>query len=120
MGVNEALIKKVKLSLSAGVSTARVDKGAVTQPRDLNEQVLWNRVKAEPSAGIALKGMNNDPRFKSAAGWQKMQAIHTLPDGKKIEIHYQYNKITGIIADMKVVSKQNVPPSLQSGPSIRE
>ncbi|CAG75031.1 hypothetical protein ECA2129 [Pectobacterium atrosepticum SCRI1043] len=48
-------------------------------PRDLNEQVLWNGVKANPSAGYPLTGLNNDPKFPSSAGFQKMSVNHTHP-----------------------------------------
>ncbi|MCU5774492.1 hemagglutinin repeat-containing protein [Winslowiella arboricola] len=86
-------------------------------PRDLNEKVLWNGVKANPSAGETLKGMNNDPRFPASAGFQKMQVTHELPDGSNITIHYQYNSNTGKAYDMKIVTPQANP--LQPGPSLK-
>jgi hypothetical protein len=33
-----------------------------------------------------------------------MQAIHKLPDGSNINIHYQYNSYTGKAYDMKITS----------------
>ncbi|AIK14231.1 hemolysin/hemagglutinin-like protein HecA precursor [Pectobacterium atrosepticum] len=75
-------------------------------PRDLNEQVLWNGVKANPSAGYPLTGLNNDPKFPSSAGFQKMSVNHTLPDGRNIEVHYQYNSLTNKAYDMKVITPQ--------------
>ncbi|WP_244216735.1 hypothetical protein [Rahnella bruchi] len=87
-------------------------------PRDLNEKVLWNGVKANPSAGQKLDGMNKDPRFPASAGFQKMQVTHELPDGSNITIHYQYNSNTGKAYDMKITSPQANP--LQPGPSIRD
>ncbi|WP_244986341.1 VENN motif pre-toxin domain-containing protein [Rosenbergiella epipactidis] len=86
-------------------------------PRDLNEKVLWNGVKANPSAGEVLKGMNKDPRFPVSAGFQKMQVTHELPDGSNITIHYQYNSNTGKAYDMKMVTPQANP--LQPGPSLK-
>lgn len=63
-------------------------------PRDLNEKILWNGIKANPSAGYPLTGLNSDPKFPSSAGFQKMSVNHTLPDGRNIEVHYQYNSLT--------------------------
>ncbi|MEF2241697.1 hemagglutinin repeat-containing protein [Xanthomonas arboricola] len=84
-------------------STARLEQSKV--PRDLNEQVLWNRVKDDPSKGEPLK-LNNDPNFPREDGWQKMQVTHRLPNGNNITIHYQYNERTGKAYDMKVVTPQ--------------
>ncbi|WP_237160182.1 hypothetical protein [Prodigiosinella confusarubida] len=86
-------------------------------PRDLNEKVLWNGVKANPSAGEPLRGMNKDSRFPTSAGFQKMQVTHELPDGSNITIHYQYNSYTGKAYDMKMVTPQANP--LQPGPSLK-
>ncbi|WP_256127243.1 hemagglutinin repeat-containing protein [Xanthomonas euvesicatoria] len=89
-------------------STARLEQSKV--PRDLNEQVLWNRVKDDPSKGEPLK-LNSDPNFFRKDGWQKMQVTHRLPDGNTITIHYQYNERTGKAYDMKVVTPQyNLDP----------
>ncbi len=82
-------------------------------PRDLNEKVLWNGVKANPSNGQPLKGMNNDPRFPASAGFQKMQVSQKLSDGSSITIHYQYNSNTGKAYDMKITTPQRE----QSNPS---
>ncbi|MCC4592824.1 hypothetical protein LL974_16960, partial [Xanthomonas campestris pv. cannae] len=84
-------------------STAKLEQSKV--PRDLNEQVLWNRVKDDPSKGKPLK-LNNDPNFPREDGWQKMEVTHRLPDGNSITIHYQYNERTGKAYDMKVVTPQ--------------
>ncbi|WP_437890355.1 hemagglutinin repeat-containing protein [Phytobacter sp. V91] len=86
-------------------------------PRDLNEKILWSQVKANPSAGEVLKGMNKDPHFPASAGFQKMQVTHELPDGSNITIHYQYNSNTGKAYDMKMVTPQANP--LQPGPSLK-
>jgi filamentous hemagglutinin len=87
-------------------------------PRDLNEKVLWNQVKQNPSKGQILDGMNKDTRFPTSAGFQKMQVNHELPDGSNITIHYQYNSYTGKAYDMKITTPQRNP--LQPGPSLRD
>ncbi len=81
----------------------------------MNEQILWNRIKSDPATGKVLD-LAADPRFPPSNGWQKMQATHTLPDGKKITIHYQYNRVTNKAYDMKVVTPQ--PNPIQPLPSI--
>nr|WP_306304621.1 VENN motif pre-toxin domain-containing protein [Erwinia persicina] len=76
-------------------------------PRDLNEKVVWNQIRANPgSAGEPLKGMNKDPRFPTSAGFQKMEAKQKLSDGSTITVHYQYNSITGKAYDMKITTPQ--------------
>nr|WP_082212210.1 hypothetical protein [Gilliamella apicola] len=85
------------------ISTAKAGK-QVTVPRDLNEQIFWRQVEKNPALGGELPGMNNDPRFPESAGFKKMQAMHKLPDGSNINIHYQYNSYTGKAYDMKITS----------------
>lgn len=87
-------------------------------PRALNEKVLWNQVKQNPSKGQILDGMNKDTCFPTSAGFQKMQVNHELPDGSNITIHYQYNSYTGKAYDMKITTPQRNP--LQPGPSLRD
>jgi filamentous hemagglutinin len=77
-------------------------------PRDLNEKVLWNGVNANPTGGVKLEGMNNDPRFPQSAGFQKMEAKQKLADGSTITIHYQYNSNTGQAYDMKITTPQRI------------
>ncbi|WP_203416165.1 hypothetical protein, partial [Pseudovibrio axinellae] len=98
------------------ISTAKPHQA--TKPRDLNEQTLWNRITNDASAGRPLPGLNNDPRFKSADGFQKMEAVHTTPSGETITIHYQYNSNSGRAYDMKYTTPQRTPPVLQPGPSL--
>ena len=76
------------------ISTADPLKGQYALPRNLNEQIFYESVKANPLQGRDLLGMNNDPNFSKALGFQKMEAIHELSNGKKIIIHYQYRKFT--------------------------
>ena len=76
-------------------------------PRDLNEKVVWNQIRANPgSAGEPLKGMNKDARFPTSAGFQKMEAKQKLSNGSTITVHYQYNSITGKAYDMKITTPQ--------------
>jgi filamentous hemagglutinin len=84
------------------ISTAK--QGQATSPRNLQEQVLWNQILREPATGEKLIGLNNDPRFPTSNGWQKMQATHRLPDGRAISIHYLYNSVTGRAYDLKIDS----------------
>ncbi len=99
------------------ISTAKPGK-QFTQPRDLNEQVLWNQIEKNPSSGYPLKGMNTDPRFPSSAGFHKMSTNHALHDGNNIEIHYQYNAVTNKAYDVKIVTPKR--SDLQPGPSLKE
>ncbi len=86
------------------VSTAKT--GQATAPRNLQEQVLWNQTLRDPASGEKLDNMNNDPRFPTSNGWQKMQTSHTDPQGRSISIHYQYNSISGKAYDMKLTNPQ--------------
>lgn len=72
----------------------------------------------KPQTGTPLP-LGGDPRFPKEAGFQKMQANHSLPDGSNITIHYQYNKNTGKAYDMKIVTPQRVHPALQPGATIK-
>ncbi|MBS9430978.1 hypothetical protein [Photorhabdus akhurstii] len=89
------------------ISTAKPGQ-QVAAPRDLNEQTFWKQVESNPSQGSKLLGMNKDPRFPTAAGFQKMEAKHRLPNGQTITIHYQYNSNTGKAYDMKITTPQRI------------
>ena len=108
---------KILISAAEKISTAKPGK-QFTAPRDLNEQTFWKQVESNPSQGNKLRDMNNDPRFPTSAGFQKMEATHYLPDGTSISVHYQYNFNTGKAYDMKIVTPQRNP--LQPGPSITD
>lgn len=108
---------KILISAAEKISTAKPGQ-QFTAPRDLNEQTFWKQVESNPSQGNKLRGMNNDPRFPTYAGFQKMEATHYLPDGSSISVHYQYNFNTGKAYDMKIVTPQRNP--LQPGPSITD
>ncbi|XKM14515.1 hypothetical protein RCS94_04895 [Orbaceae bacterium ac157xtp] len=98
------------------ISTAKPHQSTV--PRDLNEQIFWKQVQENPANGQILPGMNKDSRFPVDAGFQKMQAIHKLPDGSNIIIHYQYNFNTGKAYDMKIDSLK--PKWPQPGVSLTD
>ncbi|MDJ0023004.1 hypothetical protein [Pantoea eucrina] len=98
---------KILVSAAEKISTAKPGK-QFTAPRDLNEQLLWNQVKENPKSGQVLPGMNNDPRFLSSAGFQKMQVTQKNSEGKSITIHYQYNSNTGKAYDVKIDTPQRV------------
>ena len=76
------------------ISTANPLKGQYTIPKNLNEQIFYENVKANPLQGGELHNMNNDPNFSKALGFQKKEAIYELSNGEKIIIHYQYRKFT--------------------------
>lgn len=96
-------------------STTKPSQSA--QPRDLNEQLVWDRVKSDPSSGQDL-GLAGDSRFPRDEGWSKRQITPDLPDGSSITIHYQYNSNTGKPYDMKITTPQ--PDALQPGPSFQD
>ncbi len=108
---------KILISAAEKISTAKPGLQSAA-PRDLNEQMFWKQVESNPSQGGKLPGMNNDPRFPTSAGFQKMEATHYLPDGSSISVHYQYNVNTGKAYDMKIVTPQRNP--LQPGPSLTD
>lgn len=108
---------KILIKAAEKISTAKPGQ-QFTAPRDLNEQTFWKQVESNPSQGNKLRDMNNDPRFPTSAGFQKMEATHYLPDGSSISVHYQYNSNTGKAYDMKIVTPQRNP--LQPGPSLTD
>jgi hypothetical protein len=96
------------------VSTATPSQ--VTAPRDLNEQIVWNNVLDNPSMGRDTR-LEGDPRFPRQDGWQKMEAVHYLPDNSTVTIHYQYNSNTGKAYDMKITTPE--PSPVQPGVTIK-
>ncbi|WP_303740892.1 hemagglutinin repeat-containing protein [Kosakonia pseudosacchari] len=108
---------KILIRAAEKISTAKSGLQSAV-PRDLNEQMFWKQVESNPLGGTELKGMNKDPRFPGAAGFQKMEATHKLPDGSSMSIHYQYNSVTGKAYDMKITTPQ--PNPLQPGPSLKD
>ena len=65
------------------------------QPQNLNEQLAVEQAISNPKAGTPLK--SSDPRWPTSEGWTKQaQNING------IEVHYQYNTVTGQIDDIKI------------------
>ncbi|MBK4717167.1 hypothetical protein JJB97_18045 [Enterobacterales bacterium BIT-L3] len=98
---------KLLISAAEKISTAKPGQ-QFTQPRDLNEQLLWSQVSENPASGQPLRNMNNDPRFPVSAGFQKMQVTQKTTDGQSITIHYQYNSNTGKAYDIKITTPQRI------------
>ncbi|MBF1995118.1 hemagglutinin repeat-containing protein [Serratia symbiotica] len=98
---------KILISAAEKISTAKPGKQSAI-PRDLNEQIVWKQVQENPAKGEILPGMNNDPRFPTSAGFQKMQVVQKNSKGESITVHYQYNSTTGKAYDMKIDTPQRV------------
>lgn len=98
---------KILISAAEKISTAKPGKQSA-MPGDLNEQIVWKHVQENPAAGEVLPGMNNDSRFPTSAGFQKMQVVQKNSKGESITIHYQYNSTTGKAYDMKIDTPQRV------------
>jgi len=99
------------------ISTANSAKGQVAQPRNLEEGLVVQEVLADPEIGKPLD-LNNDPLFHKDDGFIKMSYSHKLPDETSITVHYQYNKDTGKVYDIKFDSPE--PNPIQPGISIKE
>ena len=80
-------------------SPADIAKGT-TRARDIREQLAIEEAMANPSAGLQLGVVMNDPRWPASAGWVKMQ--QKVGDGQTI-VHYNLNTATGAVADFKIV-----------------
>ena len=68
----------------------------------LEEQLAMKEVMSNPLANAFEVPINmTDSRWLGTEGWVKMQRVVTLSNGTKINIHYVYNKITGVFDDFK-------------------
>ena len=108
---NKELRDENLISNAENISTAKIPEQAI-KPRDLQEQIAWNQVLENPQAGKNLDNMNydnltgkSDRRFPKDAGFQKMEASFERADNRNITIHYQYNKRTGKVYDMKITTE---------------
>lgn len=70
-------------------------------PSTPQETALWRKVVDSPASGKDLE-LKGDPGFRREKGWQKMQ----LTDANGNVIHYQYNTRSGVVTDVKLVSKK--------------
>jgi filamentous hemagglutinin len=99
-----SIIIDSKIKAIENVSTASI--GQTAKPRTLSEKIVMESVKSNPKQGQNLYEMNSDPRFNVHYGFQKMQYVETLSNGKKITVHYQYNSISGKAYDIKIVTPE--------------
>ena len=76
----------------------------------LDEQLAMKEILSDPLDGAEhlRKFRMGDSRWPANEGWQKMQRIIQTSDGTKINIHFNYNKITGAFDDFKF--KQTILP----------
>ena len=74
-----------------------------TVANSLDEQLAMKEVLSNPLDGAEhlRKFKMGDSRWLSGDGWQKMQRIIQTSDGTKINIHFNYNKLTGGFDDFK-------------------
>ena len=73
-----------------GWSTGRGPKNAI-------EQAAWDKVVADPWNGRELPFDLGDPRWPAEEGWVKMERTVN-----GVEIHWNLNKFTGAVEDMKI------------------
>ncbi len=100
-------IRKFDVDLTKGAAEtmdADISLGLRTtgraEPLTLNEKMAYQAVIADPlnSNATVLRIQLNDPRWPASQGWVKM-----AQNIRGIEIHYNYNTITGAIDDIKFI-----------------
>jgi len=91
--------------ISTATNPKNIAKGQVNQPRNIQEQIVWNDVVENPKSGVELRSLNKDQRFPQDAGFVKMSRTVKTKEGKTVEVHYQYNDVTKKVYDMKIVTK---------------
>ena len=91
-------------------STAGAATGS-TLPRNLEETLATEEVKADPALGDAIsKIAMSDARWPASDGWVKMQYVRVVSYGK-IVVHYLLNEMTGAVDDFKIkVDGTDAPP----------
>ena len=90
-------------------STAGAATGS-TLPRNLEETLATEEVKADPALGQAVRKITmSDARWSASEGWVKMAYKRAVSYGK-IEVHYVWNKITGAVDDLKMKLQGSSPP----------
>lgn len=98
-----------KAANDEGLTTAEKKKGTYQKPENLAERMLMNEARQNPQIGRKLEGLNNDPRFTSADGWEKRSMVGKTDNGAVAEVHYQYNNKTGQVADVKATNRNADP-----------
>lgn len=94
------------------ISTKSLGKGSTgrTVANSLDEQLAMKEVLSDPLDGAEYlrKFKMGDTRWSAENGWQKMQRITETSDGTKINVHFNYNKLTGAFDGFKF--KQTILP----------
>ncbi|TYQ15496.1 UNVERIFIED_CONTAM: RHS repeat-associated protein [Acetivibrio alkalicellulosi] len=84
------------------VEVAGIGNTGRVLPNNLNEQMAMEQVLSNPLKGATqLPIKMTDPRWLDADGWVKMQNIVETSNGSRVNIHFVYNKITGVVDDFK-------------------
>ncbi len=92
-----------KTSQASSVSNTSPNSTGRTEPNNLVEKLSMEQVKSDPYSGTELTKIKlGDPRWLSKDGWVKMQQIIPTSQGD-INIHYVYNRQTGVFDDFKFV-----------------
>lgn len=85
------------------VSLGRGSTGRV-MPNSLNEQLAMKEVLSNPLENAMSLPLNlNDSRWLADEGWVKMQRIVITTSEGNVNIHFNYNSITGEVDDFKFV-----------------
>ena len=94
------------------ISAKSLGKGSTgrTVANSLDEQLAMKEVLSDSLDGAEYlrKFKMGDTRWSAKDGWQKMQRIIETSDSTKINIHFNYNKVTGAFDDFKF--KQTILP----------
>ena len=102
-------------------STVKLDEGQIPKPRDGIERAAWHETLSNPQSGKNLtrtdsvssapRPLNDDPNWHWKDGWQKKSAeFRHVSNGvdSYVEIHYQYNKRTKLVSDMKIAVRDDI------------
>ena len=81
----------------AGQAGLGQSKGGRHVPENLKEELGMEEVISNPENGMELEGKNTDKRWPADKGWEKW-----VQNVNGIEIHYEYNPLTGEVDDVKI------------------
>lgn len=98
------LTERAKINKGVGNPVKIEGKGSTGRviPNSLNEQMAMHEVQSNPLQGAKEVPVTmGDERWPASRGWVKMQREITTSDGRKITIHFNYNKVTGAFDDFK-------------------
>ena len=103
-GQNRFNFSEASRGATAGAATGS------TLPRNLEETLATEEVKADPNLGKEIKAVEmTDRRWPAAEGWVKKAYNRAVSYGR-IEVHYVWNKITGAVDDLKIILQGSSPP----------